>query len=241
MDLVHRSQVEPDRGRLLSAKVAEGGVDAWIAATFAPATPDRALIERALTHGSRGGPNYERLEFLGDRVLGLAVAEWLYERFPNEPEGNLSKRINALVARTVCAAVAREQGVVPHIRLGKQALSDGASTSDNVTGDVLEALIGALYLSSGHDAARAFVRRAWASRIDHARAPQHPKAALQELAARLGRRAPEYTVVDRAGPDHAQRFTVRVGLGSLGEATGEGSSKQEAETAAATVLLGRLE
>jgi ribonuclease-3 len=235
VDVVPSRAVEPDRGRLLTSDL-----DVWLEATFGAAVPDRALIERALTHGSRGTANYERLEFLGDRVLGLAIAEWLYERFPEEPEGNLSKRINALVARTVCAAVARELGVVPHIRLGKQALSDGASMSDNVTGDVLEALIGALYLSVGHDAARDFIRGAWASRIEHDRAPQHPKAALQEWAAAHNRRPPEYVVVDRTGPDHAQRFTIKVAVGKLGEATGVGSSKQEAETAAALALLETL-
>jgi ribonuclease-3 len=173
-------------------------------------------------------------------VLGLVIAEWLYQRFPNEPEGNLSKRINALVARTTCAEVARELGVVPHVRMGKQARNDGAAASDNVIGDVLEALIGAHYLDAGHDSARAFVRRAWGSRIEHAHAPQHPKAALQEWAAAHNRRPPAYDVVDRSGPGHAQRFIVRVTIGTLGAATGEGSSKQEAETAAAKALLAQV-
>ncbi len=235
MDLVLRRARQPDRGRLLSDPVTD-----WLTATFAHIPTDRALFDRALTHGSQGTANYERLEFLGDRVLGLAIAEWLYERFPQEPEGNLSKRINALVARTTCAGVAREIGIADHVRLGKQARNDGAAASDNVLGDVLEALIGALYLDAGHEAARAFIRTAWASRIDHARAPQHPKAALQEWAAAHNRRPPEYTILDRTGPDHAQRFTIKVTIGKLGDATGEGSSKQEAETEAALAMLGKL-
>jgi ribonuclease-3 len=235
VDVVLRRALEPDRGRLLS-----GDLDAWLAATFGGAASDRALFERALTHGSEARANYERLEFLGDRVLGLTMAEWLYESFPNEPEGNLSKRINALVARTTCADVGRDLGVAAHIRMGKQARSDGAAASDNVIGDVVEALIGALYLHAGHDAARSFVRGAWGQRIDHARAPQHPKATLQEWAAAHNRRPPEYEVVDRSGPGHAQRFTVRVSIGKLGEASGTGSSKQEAETAAAAALLARV-
>ena len=235
MDVVFRGALGPHRGRLLS-----DALDVWLAATFGRAPADRALFERALTHGSDGRANYERLEFLGDRVLGLAIAEWLYERFPHEPEGNLSKRSAVLVARATCAEVARDLGLAPHVRMNKQARNDGAAGSDNVLGDVLEALIGALYLDAGHDAVGAFVRRAWGARIDHARAPQHPKAALQEWAAAHNRRPPEYTVVDRSGPGHAQRFTVRVTIGKLGDATGEGSSKQEAETAAAAALLEKV-
>ncbi|MDG5489437.1 ribonuclease III [Sphingomonas sp. BGYR3] len=213
----------------------------WIAATFGVA--DRlADFERALTHGSQAAANYERLEFLGDRVLGLAMATWLYERFPAEPEGALSRRFNALVTGAVCADVARGLGVVPHLRLGKQARDDGAAQSDNVLGDVMEALIGALYLARGFDAAAAFVRAAWADRIEtQVKAPRHPKSALQEWAAAHQRRPPEYSLVERSGPQHAPRFIVRVTIGKLAEATGEGTSKQEAETAAAAALLAELE
>lgn len=235
MDLVHGCALEPDRGRLLNT-----ALTTWLAEAFGAAPGDPALYERALTHGSQSEINYERLEFLGDRVLGLAVAEWLYERFPNEAEGQLSKRINALVSRQTCAEVGRAIGIVAHLRLGKQARSDGAAASDNVVGDAVEALIGARFLDAGADAARAFVRAAWADRIDIARAPQHPKAALQEWAASKNRRVPEYAVIDRTGPGHAQRFTVRVAIGTLGEATGEGSSKQEAETEAAKALLAEV-
>jgi ribonuclease III len=197
--------------------------------------------ERALTHGSQAAANYERLEFLGDRVLGLVIAEWLFERFPDEAEGALSRRLNALVTGQVCAEVAREIGVMRHLRLGKQAREDGAADSDNVLGDVVEALIGALYLEFGLDSARAFIRKAWDPRIDvHAKAPKHPKSELQEWSAAHNRRPPEYEVVDRAGPHHAPRFTVKVSIGKLAEATAEGTNKQEAETAAAAALLEKL-
>lgn len=102
------------------------------------------MFERALTHSSRGDEHYERLEFLGDRVLGLIVATWLFELFPDEPEGKLSRRFNALVSGEVCAEIARELGVGGQARLGKQAREDGAADSDNVLGDIVEALIGAI-------------------------------------------------------------------------------------------------
>src|SRR5919107_3070557 len=137
----------------------------WLAEVLGRRPSDPARFERALTHASFGGDQYERLEFLGDRVLGLAVAAWLYELFPDEPEGQLSKRLNALVARDVCAEVARELGIPERVRLGKQARDDGASDSDNVIGDVVESLIGALFLDAGWDAASAFVRRAWGERV----------------------------------------------------------------------------
>ncbi|RZM31392.1 MAG: ribonuclease III, partial [Sphingomonas sp.] len=117
----------------------------WVAETFGHRPIDLVPFERALTHGSQAAANYERLEFLGDRVLGLVMAEWLFELFPKEPEGALSKRLNALVTGAICADVARSIGVVPYLKLGKQARDDGASDSDNVLGDVMEALIGAVY------------------------------------------------------------------------------------------------
>ncbi len=235
MDLVQRRPLEPYRGRVLS-ELAD-----WLAATLGAWPKDLASYERALTHGSRGPASYERLEFLGDRVLGLAVAEWLYAEFPHEPEGQLSKRLNALVTGAVCAAVARELDVPTHLRLGKQARDDGATDSDNVLGDVLEALLGALYLDHGLAAACAFVRARWAERLrGETVAPQHPKSALQEWAAAHRRKPPAYEVIDRAGSGHAPRFTVRVRVGNSHEATATGGSKQEAETAAAAALLAEL-
>ncbi|QDX26824.1 ribonuclease III [Sphingomonas suaedae] len=214
----------------------------WLTGVLGTAPGDVAMYQRALTHGSQGAVNYERLEFLGDRVLGLTLAEWLYERFPDEPEGKLSRRFNSLVTGQVCAEVAREIGVASHLRLGKQARDDGASDSDNVLGDVMEALIGAHFLAHGFAEARALVRRLWDSRIDaQAAAPKHPKSALQEWAAANNRRAPDYELIDRSGPGHAPRFRVKAVIAKLADAEGEGSSKQEAETAAAAALLERLQ
>lgn len=199
---------------------------------------DLHLFELALTHSSLSGGSYERLEFLGDRVLGMTIAEALYQRYPNEPEGNLSKRYNALVDRETCAQNGREIGVPALVRLGKQAREDGASQSDNVVGDVVESLIGALYLDGGIDVAKRFILRLWDEDLSNQRrAPQHPKSALQELAAAKGVKAPAYEVVSRTGAHHAPRFTVKVTVAKLGEATAEGASKQEAETSAAAELL----
>ena len=123
---------------------------------------DLSLFERALTHSSVGRDSYERLEFLGDRVVGLVIARWLYEKFDKEPEGKLSRRYNVLVSRENCAEIGRELGLPTRIRLGKQAREDGANQSDNVVGDVVEALMGALLLDGGIDKADAFIRRTWA-------------------------------------------------------------------------------
>ncbi len=199
------------------------------------------LFERALTHGSHGRDTYERLEFLGDRVLGLVVASWLYQRFPNEPEGKMSRRYNALVARETCADIGRALGLPPFIRLGKQAREDNANASDNIIGDVVEAIIGAIYLDGGVERAEAFVKANWAPFLEGQRkAPEHPKSALQEIAADRKLGVPIYEVLARFGPHHAPRFRVKVNLGSHGEAEAEGDSKQEAETAAAAALLANL-
>jgi len=213
----------------------------WLEDALGRKPRDAANYLRALTHSSTGNGNYERLEFLGDRVLGLIIAAWLYELFPDEPEGRLSRRLNALVTGEVCAEVAREIGVPPHLQLGKQARDDGAADSDNVLGDSLEALIGALYLEAGIEAATAFVRRTWGNRVSlRDDAPQHPKSALQEWAASHGRKPPCYALISRAGPHHAPSFVVEASIAGSGAARAEGSSKQEAETEAAALLLSQL-
>jgi ribonuclease-3 len=199
---------------------------------------DEKLFERALTHGSHGSDTYERLEFLGDRVLGLVIAAWLYERYPSEPEGKMSRRYNALVTRETCAEVGRALDLPRHIRLGKQAREDHANLSDNVVGDVVEALIGALYIDAGLARAEQFIRLHWAPFLDdQKRAPMHPKSGLQEIAASRNLGVPLYELVSRLGPHHAPRFRVKVSLSRHGEAEAEGASKQEAETAAAAALL----
>jgi ribonuclease-3 len=215
---------------------------AFLEQALGRAPSDLALFERAVTHASVGKDSYDRLEFLGDRVLGLVVASWLYERFPGEPEGQMSRRYNALVSRETCAEVGRALAIPGQIRLGKQARDDRATDSDNVVGDVVEALIGALFLESGLDAAQDFIRRAWAPFVDsQKRAPQHPKSALQELAADLGLAPPHYELVSRTGSHHAPTFRIRVSIKNGGEAEADGLSKQDAETAAAAALLGKMQ
>jgi len=220
----------------------KGDVAAFVRRQLGHEPKDLRLFELALTHSSiAGAASYERLEFLGDRVLGMVIARALYDRYPDEPEGNLSKRYNALVDRVTCAENGREIGVPAFVRLGKQAREDGASQSDNVVGDVVEALIGALFLDGGLEAAEQFILRQWEPDLAvQGRAPQHPKSALQELAASRQVKAPTYEVVERTGAHHAPKFTVRVSVPKLGEATAEGASKQEAETAAAAALLEQL-
>lgn len=215
----------------------------WLSQTLGHSPRDPDLFVRALTHSSHGAASYERLEFLGDRVLGLVAAAWLYALYPEEPEGKLSQRINMLVSRETCAEVGRAIGAGAHLLLGKQARDDGAVDSDNVLGDVVEALLGALYLEAGLEAAERFIRGAWAPFVaGQAQAPRHPKSALQEWAAANRCKPPVYALTARAGPHHAPRFTVSVTVPGRGgaEATAEGSSKQEAETAAARALLEKL-
>ncbi|WP_033073133.1 ribonuclease III [Sphingopyxis sp. MWB1] len=202
---------------------------------------DIALYHQALTHGSSGESDYQRLEFLGDRVLGLIIASELFRRFPKASEGELSSRLHALASGEACARIARRLDLNAHVRFGAQAVSDGGRHSDNIAADVLEALIGAIWLDLGEAAARAFITAQWGEMIDgQVAAPKHPKAALQEWALARKRRPPEYRIVRREGPDHAPRFLVAATIGKLAEATGEGASKQAAEKAAAAALLDKL-
>lgn len=201
---------------------------------------DPALWLEALTHGSTGAArDYQRLEFLGDRVLGMVVAEWLYA-LDSGNEGKLSQRLNALVSRTTCARVAREIGLAPHIRLGKQARDDGGLDSDNILGDVMEAVIGASFITLGFADTRAMVRRLWEAAVTgKVGQAKHPKSALQEWAAGNRRRMPEYRLLSRSGPDHAAQFTVAVSVNGVGEAEATASSKQDAETLAAQAFMAR--
>ena len=202
---------------------------------------DEALWLEALTHGSTGAArDYQRLEFLGDRMLGMVIAAWLYE-LDHSNEGKLSQRLNALVSRTTCAAVARSIDLAPHIHLGKQARDDGGHDSDNILGDVMEALIGASYVAHGYDATAAMVRRLWADPVaGKAGHSKPPKSALQEWAAGNRRKAPVYRLVERSGPDHAARFTVVVEVPGVGSAEATANSMREAETAAAEEFMARF-
>lgn len=216
-------------------------VAAFVADRLGHKLQDRKLFERALTHGSAGKDSYERLEFLGDRVLGLVIARWLFERFPDEPEGKMSRRYNALVARETCAEVGRDWGVPKLVRLGKQAREDNAQLSDNVVGDVVEALLGAVLIDGGLEAAERLIRQSWAGFInEQKKAPQHPKSLLQEVAAARGLKAPVYELLGQFGRHHAPTFRVKVTVRGAGETEAEGASKQEAETAAAAALLEKI-
>ena len=147
-----------------------------------------------------------------------------------------------LVSRDTCAEIGRELGIPELVRLGKQAREDRAAQSDNVVGDVVEALIGALSIDGGLEAAQRFIQAAWGPLLDEQhKAPHHPKSALQELAAARGLKTPVYEIVSRTGAHHAPRFTIKVSVPRLGEASAEGASKQEAETAAAEALLSQVQ
>ena len=209
-----------------------------IAAITGAVPRDLSLYHEALTHGSSGAGDYQRLEFLGDRVLGLVIASELFRRFPDAAEGELSSRLHALASGETCARIAQGLDLNAHVHFGSQAIGDGGRYSDNIAADVLEALIGALWLDLGEAAARTFITAKWGAMIEgQVAAPKHPKAALQEWALARKRKPPEYRLVRREGPDHAPRFFVGVTVGKLAEATGEGPSKQAAEKAAATALL----
>ena len=196
------------------------------------------LWAEALTHGSTGEDrDYQRLEFLGDRVLGLTIAHWLYSQNTGQ-EGALAQRLNALVSKAACANVARSIGASKHLRLGKQARDDGAAESENVLGDIMESLLGASFLDNGFATTEKLIRELWATQVEGtAGKNKHPKSALQEWAAGNQRRPPQYTLVDRSGPDHKASFTVRVAVHNVGEAEATASSKQEAETNAAKAFM----
>ena len=215
----------------------------WLGTTGFTVRNEAVWLE-ALTHGSFNGgrgdseeADYQRLEFLGDRVLGLSVASWLYGD-SGHAEGRLSQRLNALVSGSTCARIARQIGAPDHIRLGKQAREDGGANSENILGDIMEALIGASFVDNGYEATRDVIYALWEQELsgDVGKA-KHPKSALQEWAAGNKRAMPRYEVVDRSGPDHAMRFTVQVSIHAVGTAEATATSKGEAEKRAAQVFL----
>ncbi|MCH8685544.1 ribonuclease III [Pedomonas mirosovicensis] len=202
---------------------------------------DPALLVEALTHTSLPGRNYQRLEFLGDRVLGLIIATWLYERHPNESEGKLNRRFVELVRGQTCAEIARSIGASGQIRLERTAREQRVNETANVLGDVCEALIGALYLDGGMAAARKFVRSAWEPLLTGGGSVEKdPKSALQEWAQGRGLPLPAYAIVGRCGPHHAPEFTVEVSVRSLEPVRATGRSRQEAEKQAAATLLAKV-
>lgn len=199
---------------------------------------DLGPFKRAFTHGSTGDDDYQRLEFLGDRVLGLVISHQLYVRFPKEPEGRLSQRLNQLVAGKTCAEVARTIALQPYLILGKQARDDGARDSDNVLGDVMESLIGAIYLDQGLESARSFIEKHWTDLIgNNSSIAKHPKSDLQEWCASNNRKVPVYELTGKSGPPHATLFTITVSVKGFDSVSASANSKQSAQTAAAAKFL----
>lgn len=205
---------------------------------------DRSLIERALLHRSAckgNDPGYERFEFLGDRVLGLIVADMLLKAFPDEAEGSLARRLNALVRMETLAEVAGSLGIGAYVTLGPSEETSGRS-NPSILSDVCEALIGALYLDGGLDAARAFITRHWSERLNRSdKPPRDAKSSLQEWAMSRRFDLPLYEEVSRSGPAHSPVFRMRVKVGKFTPEEAEAPSKRQAEQKAAKALLKRLE
>jgi ribonuclease III len=212
------------------------------------------LLGEALTHPSaliperrqnrRSKParrGYDRLEFLGDRVLGLVVADLLWRRFADEPEGLLTRRLTQLVRRETLTRVARSIGLGRHLVLSRAEAAAGAAANPGILADACEAVIAAIYLDGGFAAAAGFVCRLWEPLIGETEAPpRDPKTALQEWAQARGLGLPVYELVATSGPDHAPRFTVTARMAGADAATAAASSKRAAEAGAAALLLARL-
>ena len=207
---------------------------------------DAAMLDIALTHISalKGARNragsYQRLEFLGDHVLGLIVSDMLYRAFPKADEGELSRRLADLVRKETCAEIARNIDLGAAIRIGSSEHNAGARTRTAILADVCEALIGAVYLDGGYKAAEELVERLWQNRLRATAQPlRDPKTVLQEWAQARGLPTPAYREVERKGPDHDPEFRVTVELPDLAPAEGLGRSKRAAEQAAAAAMLTR--
>ena len=204
---------------------------------------DTAVLERALTHASHGdgrsrAQSNERLEFLGDRVLGLLAAHTLHDRFGSIDEGGLAHRLNVLVNKQACARAARRCELGEALRLSPAEDRLGGREKESILADACEAVIGALYLDGGLEAARAFFERYWAEELDGlSKRPKDAKSRLQEWAAGKHLPAPVYETTARKGPDHRPVFEVEVTIQGLASVRGEGGSKQAAQRAAADALL----
>ena len=204
---------------------------------------DRALLERALTHASvSSGASNERLEFLGDRVLGVVVAEKLFALYPNDVEGALAVKFNALVRKEACAAAAEAAGIPEDLILAGSEATSGGRKKAVILAGACEAVIAALFLDGGMEAARGFIERYWSAAFDAlSEDMRDAKTALQEWAqSGLLKSAPTYRLIGRDGPDHAPKFVVEVSAKGEVPQSGEGGSKREAEQAAATAMLKKL-
>ena len=239
-------------GRVSAGKAAKGKSSAASYAELGERLGHRfvkpALLTEALTHRSAvvaNGPykyGYERLEFLGDRVLGLVIADLLLERFPNESEGALARRFNALVQGETLADVAAEIDLGAHLIMAPGEDQAGGRDNKSILSDVCEAVIAALFLDGGLEAATQFIRRYWTPMLIQAKRPKRDgKTRLQEWAQSRGLLLPDYQTLSRDGPPHNPIFVVRVIVAGAGEADGQGSSKRMAEQAAADALLLNLD
>jgi ribonuclease-3 len=205
---------------------------------------DRAGLLRALTHRSAvpgdqvAHESYQRHEFLGDRVLALVVAEMLFIAYPREEEGDLARRLNQLVRRETCADVATDLDLGSVLRLGAGERQSGGRRKEAILGDVAEAVIAAIYLDGGFEAAKDFVLRNWKPRMESLTGSlRDSKTLLQEWAQGRGQGLPSYTIVERSGPDHAPTFRVVVMIDGEAAGEGQGKSKRDAEQAAAAEAL----
>jgi len=202
------------------------------------------LLSRALTHGSASAPgraDNQRLEFLGDRVLGLVMAEALLAADACATEGQIAPRFNALVRRETCAAIAREIDLGAALRLGRSEATTGGRRKQALLADAMEAVIAAVYLDAGLEAARAMILRLWGERIAHVESDaRDAKTALQEWAQARGAPPPLYAETGRSGPDHQPLFTIEVRLATGESDAATAASKRAAEQAAAAALLARL-
>lgn len=203
------------------------------------------LLSRALTHASAIGfgqdsGTYQRLEFLGDRVLGLVVADMLDEHFPEAPEGELSRRLARLVSGETCAEVAADMNLARFLRIGGSVQKSGGRATIGVLADVCESVLGAVYRDGGLPAARGVIERYWRPRLESMSGPlRDAKTELQEWAHRRGLVAPTYSEILRSGPDHAPQFEIEVTVGAIEPGRGQGRSKREAEHEAAAFVLRR--
>jgi len=203
---------------------------------------DEALLDAALTHGSshNGKIDYQRLEFLGDRVLSLVIAEELYHRFPNEKEGQMAARLSLLVRAEACAAVGEKLELGSYIQVGSVEKRKGVQNMSSVLADVMEALIGAVYIETGYAKTREFVLRVWKELIEKEPSSlKDAKTFVQEWALGRAMALPHYVEVGREGPQHAPVFTIALKVGTLAPASGKGGSKQQAEMDAAQNFISR--
>lgn len=201
------------------------------------------LLQQALTHSSTGAMrNYERLEFLGDRVLGLVVSDILFEKFPDETEGDLAKRLASLVQGAFLARRAQAIDLGAFLNLSEAERSAGGSENDHILADAMEAMIGAIYLDSrALGPCREFIENLWGDAFfTMQKPPQHPKTALQEWLQAQGLPLPNYKIAGQSGPDHAPVFEVELKIRGHQPVTAQGRSRQEAEKEAARIFMERL-